>query len=81
MRTNSKRSRPSLPANAATEFRQGGSLFIVDSGAVRVFGTNGDEALVPLADLDALLLKLIDGDDLASESLGAGATQREGGEK
>jgi hypothetical protein len=62
-------------------FRQGSSLFIVDTGAVRVFGTKGDEALVSLTDLDALLLKLIADDDPASESLGDGATQREEGEK
>jgi hypothetical protein len=81
MRTSSKRSRPSHPTNASTEFRQGDSLFIVDPGAVRVFGTNGDEALVSLTDLDALLLKLITDDDPASESLGDGATQGEEGEK
>lgn len=81
MRTLSKRFRPSLPAKASPEFRRGGSLFIVDPGAVRVFGKNGDEAVVSLADLDALLVELIDVEGPASESLGDGATRSREEEK
>jgi hypothetical protein len=81
MRTSPKRSRTSPPANTSLAFRQGSSLFIVDTGAVRVFGKNGDEAVVSLTDLDGLLLELIDADGPASESLGDGVPRTKEGEK